>query len=253
MTQQVTHSILSRLVAMMFCLGLLSSTASCNSYKPLMVSGTECVGIEATLKFFCWRQGKQEQLTVPSLSWSTQSSRSIFEIGTLFHMSRTSNIANMQFKWLQEFIDIDFPEAGIIRSRDHQAQHIFWLPETPQTSFLNCPIDLLIHLVWKGSRFGGHVTRNPLVSNHQLSTRMCAHFVLVPPWFSRCQKHSPRSGKTANIWICPISISDIPRSCIDTQCIFHSRSSCCGWYNSSSCYHQWCKWFDWWMEMWYMA
>ena len=51
-TQQVTHSILSWLVAMMFCLGLLSSTASCNSYKPLMVSGTECVGIEVMLKYF---------------------------------------------------------------------------------------------------------------------------------------------------------------------------------------------------------
>ena len=77
---------------------------------------------------FYWRQGKQEQLTVPSLSWSTQSSRSIFEIGTLFHMSRTSNIANLQSKWLQEFLDIHFPEAGIIRGRDHRAQHIFYLP-----------------------------------------------------------------------------------------------------------------------------
>jgi len=94
---------------------------------------------------FCWRQGKQEQLTVPSLSWSTQSSRSIFKIGILFHMSRTSNIKNLQFKWLQEFIDIDFPEAGIIRGRDYRAQHIFYLPETPQTPFLNCPIDSLTH------------------------------------------------------------------------------------------------------------
>ena len=29
-------------------------------------------------------------------------------------MSRTSNIANLQFKWLQEFLDINFPDAGII-------------------------------------------------------------------------------------------------------------------------------------------
>ena len=43
---------------------------------------------------------------------------------------------NLQFKWLQEFLDIHLPEAGIIRGSDHQAQHIFYLPETPQT----CPI-----------------------------------------------------------------------------------------------------------------
>ena len=48
-------------------------------------------------KMCCWRQKKQEQLTVPSLSWSIQSSRSIFEIGILFHMLRTSNITNLQF------------------------------------------------------------------------------------------------------------------------------------------------------------
>ena len=29
-------------------------------------------------------------------------------------MSRTSNIANLQFKWLQEFIYTHFPETGII-------------------------------------------------------------------------------------------------------------------------------------------
>jgi len=39
-------------------------------------------------EIFCWRQGKQEQLTVPSLFWSTQSLRSIFKIGILFHMLR---------------------------------------------------------------------------------------------------------------------------------------------------------------------
>jgi len=58
-------------------------------------------------------------------------------------MSRTFNIVNLQFKWLQELLDIHFPEAGIIRGRDHWAPHIFYLPETPQTPFLNCPIDLL--------------------------------------------------------------------------------------------------------------
>ena len=56
-------------------------------------------------------------------------------------MSRTFNIVNLQFKWLKELLDIDFPKAGIIRGRDHQAQHIFYLPETPQT----CPIDCLTH------------------------------------------------------------------------------------------------------------
>ena len=70
----------------------------------------------------------------------------MFEIGILFHMSRTSNIANLQLKWLQEFLDIHFPETGIIRGRDHRAQHIFYLPETPQT----CPIDSLTH---QGSEF----------------------------------------------------------------------------------------------------
>ena len=33
---------------------------------------------------------------------------------------------------------------------------------------------------------------------------------------SRCQQHWPRFRKTTNIWICPISTSDIP--CIDIQC-----------------------------------
>ena len=49
-------------------------------------------------------------------------------MGILFHMSRTFNIVNLQFKWFQEFIGIHFPEAGIIQGRDYQAQHIFYLP-----------------------------------------------------------------------------------------------------------------------------
>ena len=169
-------------------------------------------------------------------------------------MYRTSNIANLQFKWLQELLDIDFPEAGIMEVGItgpstyfiYQKLHRLLSSIVP----LTCSPIRGCNLVRKCSRFGGI---NPLVSNYQLSTRMCAHFVLAPPWFSRCQKHSPRSGKTTNIWISPISISDIPRSCIDAQCIFHSRSSCCGWYNSSSCYHQWCKWCGWWMAMWSMV
>ena len=150
MTQQVTHSILSWLVAMMFDLGLLSFTAFLQFIKTTHGLRHWVCGNRSDAKIFCWRQGKQEQLTVPSLSWSTQSSRSIFEIGILFYMSRTSNIANLQNKWLQEFLDIHFPEAGIIRGRDHWAQHIFYLPESPQTSFRNCPIDLLTH---QGSQF----------------------------------------------------------------------------------------------------
>jgi len=55
---------------------------------------------------------------------------------------------------------------------------------------------------------------------------------------SRYQQQSPLSGKTIDIWIYPISTSDIPRSCIDIQCIFHSSSSFCNSYNSSSCYYQ---------------
>ena len=46
-------------------------------------------------------------------------------------MSRTFNIANVQLKWLQEFINTHLLETGIIRGRDHWAQHIFYLPETP--------------------------------------------------------------------------------------------------------------------------
>ena len=34
------------------CHDVLPFTASCNSYKPLMVFGTECVGIEVMLKYF---------------------------------------------------------------------------------------------------------------------------------------------------------------------------------------------------------
>ena len=135
-------------------------------------------------EIFCWTQEKQEQLTVLSLSWSTQSSRSMFEIGTLFHMSRTSNIANLQFKWLQELIDIHFPETGIIAVGitgpstyfDYQKLHRL-VPST------RSPIRGR-NSMWKGSCFAGHVMRNPLVSNHWLGTDICVHFVLVPPWFS---------------------------------------------------------------------
>jgi len=40
------------------------------------------------------------------------------------------------------------------------------------------------NLVWKGSCFAGHMMRNPLVIIRWLGTHICAHFVLVPPWFS---------------------------------------------------------------------
>ena len=129
-------------------------------------------------EIFCWRQGKQEQLTVPLLSWSTQSSRSIFEIGIL-----TSNIANLQFKWLQEFFDIYFPEAGITGPStyfDYQKLHRLHSLIVPLT---RSPIGGC-NLVRKGSCFAGHVMRNLLVSNHWLSTDIYAYFVLVPPWFS---------------------------------------------------------------------
>ena len=72
--------------------------------------------------------------------------------------------------------------------------------------------------------------------------------ILFLIFHSRYQQYSPWSGKTKNIWICPISISDIP--CIDIQCIFHSSSNFCSSYNSSSCYHQW---WGWWMAMWSMV
>ena len=140
-------------------------------------------------------------------------------------MSRTSNIANLQNKWLQEFIDIDFPEAGIIRGRDHRAQHIFYLPETPQI----CPIDSHTH---QGSPFS--VKRFLFCRAYDEESAFdypltwypymrlfCSGSPLI--FHSRYQQHSPWSGKTKNICICPISTSDIP--CIDIQCIFHPSSN----------------------------
>ena len=198
---------------------------------------------------FCWRQGKQEQLTVPLPSWSTQSLRSVFEIGILFHMSRTSNITNLQFKWLQEFLDTHFPETGIMEVWItgpstyfiYQKLHRLLSSTVPSTCL---PIRGL-NLVRKCSCFAGHVMRKPLTW-YPYMLSFCSGFPLV--FHSRCQQQSPRSGKTINIWICPISTSDIPRFCIDDiQCIFHSSSSFCSSYSSSSCYHQWCGW---WMAMW---
>jgi len=143
-TRLVTHSIIiASHTFYHYCLDVLPFTASCNSYKPLMVSSSECVGIEVTLKYFAEDKGNKNNWPYPRC---LEALKSIFEIGILFHMSRTSNIANMQNKWLQELLDIHFPEAGIIRGRDHQAQHIFYLPETTQT----CPIDSLTH---QGSQF----------------------------------------------------------------------------------------------------
>ena len=162
-------------------------------------------------------------------------------------MSGTFNIANLQFKWLQEFLDIHFPEAGIIRGRDHQAQHIFYLLETPQTPFLNCPIDLFAcqESEFNAKRFPlwracdeESACEYPLTLDPYMGS-FCSGSPLI--FHSRYQQHSPRSEKTTNIWICFISTSDIPSTCIDIQCTFHSSSNFCSSYNSSSCYHQWCK------------
>ena len=71
---------------------------------------------------------------------------------------------------------------------------------------------------------------------------------------SRYQQQSPPSGKTIDIWIYPISTSDIPRSCIDdTQCTFHSSLRCCSWHNSFLLLSQVIQLLDgWWMVMWSM-
>ena len=52
------------------------------------------------------------------------------------------------------------------------------------------------------------VMRNLLVSDHWPGAHICIDFVL----HSRCQQHSPRSEKTTNISLCPISTSDVPCS-----------------------------------------
>ena len=215
-----------------------------------MVSSTEYVGIEVTLKYFAEDKGNRNNWLYPRC---LEALRSIFEMGTLFHMSRTFNIVNLQFKWLQELLDIDFPKAGIIQGRYHQAQHIFYLPEIPQT----CPIDWLTH---QGSQFSVKRILFCRACNEESTCEwpltwyryMCS-FCSGSPLIShsRYQQHSPWSGKTTNIWICPISTSDIP--CIDIQYIFHPSSNFFGWHNSTSYYHQGCKWWGWWMAMWSMV
>jgi len=187
-----------------------------------MVSSTECVGIEMTLKYFAEDKGNKNNWLYPRC---LEALKSKFEMDTLFHISRTFNIMNLQFKWLQEFLDIDFPEAGIIRGRDYRAQHIFYLPETPQTPFLNCPIDSLAH---QGSQFGvkrfflaGHVMRNPLVSNHWLGTHICAHFVLVPLEFllwipERLQMYVLSPHLTSPALTSNVSFTWVPTSAADT-------------------------------------
>jgi len=134
------------------------------------------------------------------------------------------------------------------QGRDRWAQYIFYLPETLQTSFLNCLIDLL---TCQESEF--NVKRFPLwracdeesaceylLTWYLYMRSFCSGSPLI--FHSRYQQYSPWSGKTTNIWICPISTSDIPSPCINIKCTFHSRSSFCSSHNSSSCYHQWCGW-----------
>ena len=193
---------------------------------------------------FCWRQGKQEQLTVPLPSWSTQSSRPIFEIGILFHMSRTSNVKNLQFKWLQEFLDINFlrlgsSEVGITRPRTYfiyQKLHRL-VPST------RSPIRGR-NLVRKGSCFAGHVMRNPLVSNHWLGTDICAHFVLVPPWFSILDTSNTHLDleilQTSGYVLSPHLTSQDPASTISNVPSTRAHVAAADTI-LSSCYHKWCS------------
>ena len=72
------------------------------------------------------------------------------------------------------------------------------------------------NLVWKRSRSGGHSWCDKKSACEWLLTwylyirSFCSGSPLV--FHSRCKQHSPQSGKTTNIWICPMSTSDIPCS-----------------------------------------
>ena len=114
--------------------------------------------------------------------------RSIFEIGILFHMLKIFNITNLQFKWLQQFLNIDFLKTGIIEVGITSPSIYFIYQKLyillPLIVLLTCSPIKDYNLVWKDSYFSGNVMKNMLVSIHWLGTCICAHFVLVPPWFS---------------------------------------------------------------------
>ena len=113
-------------------------------------------------------------------------------------MSRTFNIANLQFKWLQEFLDIHFLETGIIEVGITGPSTYFIYQKLHRLLSLIVPSTYSPvssrNLMRKGSCFGGHVMRNLLVSIRWLGTRICAHFGLVLPRFSILDARNTRLG-----------------------------------------------------------
>ena len=113
-------------------------------------------------------------------------------------MSRTFNIANLQFKWLQEFINTHFLETGIIEVgiTGPNTYFIYQKLHRPLSSIVPSTYSPVRsrNLMRKGSRFGGHVMRNLLVSIRWLRTHICAHFVPVTPWFSILDASNTRLG-----------------------------------------------------------
>ena len=144
-------------------------------------------------------------------------------------MPRTFNIANLQFKWLQELLDTYFLETGIIKVGI----------TGPSTYFIYQKLHRLVpstgsptrgrNLVRKGSRFAGHVMRNPLVSNHWLGIHICAHFVLVPPWFSILDTSNTYLGlerlETSGYVLSPHLTSQDPASTISNVPSTQARAS----------------------------
>ena len=103
-------------------------------------------------------------------------------------MLKIFNITNLQFKWLQQFLNIDFLKTGIIEVGITSPSIYFIYQKLyillPLIVLLTCSPIKDYNLVWKDSYFSGNVIKNMLVSIHWLGTCICAYFVLVLPWFS---------------------------------------------------------------------
>jgi len=181
-------------------------------------------------EMFCWRQGKPEQLTLPSPPWN---SRSIFEY---VHYFICWKLANPWFKWLYSLLIS--PRLGSSKYGSLGPVHAL-LTRNSANSFSQLVYQLAHQSVVTIQcenvlALGGHPWCDEELACEWPSTwylRMRS-FCSGSPWFfhSSCQQHSPLSGKTTKSFIYPIFTSDIPSSCIYIQCTFYLSLSFCSRY-----------------------
>ena len=179
-----------------------------NSYKPLMVSGTECVGIEVMLKYFAEDKGNKN-------NWSTQVhiwNGHIFSCPGLLILW-ICNLSGCRNSLIFISPRLGLSKIGITRPSTYFIyQKLYRLHSS--IVLLTCSPIRDHNLVWKGSCHAGHVMRNPLTWYPYMHS-FCSGSSLI--FHSRCQQHLPWSGKNKNIWICPTSTSVSTSNISSTQ------------------------------------